>query len=208
VRDNLCALCVSVATNFIGVSMKIATKIWALVLSIILPGLGQVLTGRHRRGVVLFFAYLVFLDLAFIILPCLWGEMLLARILSKGLFISALIIWCYNIIDILRIIWWRERRSLREKKKALFGEVINLYLQNNLMQARTKANEILRIDRDDPDAFFYLGLMAKKETKDNLAQKYWTQSLVLDETEKWRWEIDNLIRLSKKSSLPAAGRPE
>lgn len=119
---------------------------------------------------------------------------MLARIVARPLAWGALIIWCLNLFDILRIIWWRERPGLRKRKKAIFEEAIRFYLQNDFAQARIKLDGILRLDQDDPDAFFYLGMIAKKEKKDDKAQKYWMRSLILDETEKWRWEINNMLR--------------
>lgn len=168
--------------------MKTSTKVSALILSL-MPGLGQILTGRYWRGMVLFFSLLIFVDLALIILPCVWGYTQI-RDISLALLVSAGIVWLYNMVDILRIIWWRERRSFQEKKKPLFQEALALYLRNDLGGALKKFRQILGLDRDDSDALFYVGMVFKNQAKLKRARRYFTRCLLLDETEKWSWEVE------------------
>lgn len=168
--------------------MKKSTKLTAVTLSIF-PGLGQILTGRYLRGFVFFFSFLIFMDFAFVIIPCVWG----VSDVKKALEISSVIIWCYNIMDILRIVWWRERAHLTEKKTPFFQKTITYYLQNNFPEARKELKKILRLDRDDVDALFYLGAIAYQEGKIGRAKCYFNWSIQLDPNEKWRWEVSEFI---------------
>ncbi|MBI4834035.1 MAG: tetratricopeptide repeat protein [Planctomycetes bacterium] len=171
--------------------MKKSTKLTAVALSIF-PGLGQILTGRYMRGFILFFSFLLFMDFALVIIPCLWSDYYV-RDISRALVISSVLIWCYNIMDILRIVWWLERASLTEKKAPFFQKTIAYYLQNNFPEARKELKNILRLDRDDADALFYLGAIAHREGKYPAAIRFFHYCLQLDQTEKWRWEISQLI---------------
>lgn len=171
--------------------MKTSNKITTGLLGII-PGLGQIFTGRYLRGFVLFFSSLILFDLAFIIIPFLWGGTDLANI-SRGLVFSALIIWIYNLIDIARIVWWRERETLIQQKKPLFQSAFTCYLQNEIAGARKEFRKILQHDRDDIDALFYLGVIARQAGKTSQARRYFEKSLRRDENQKWLWEIERTL---------------
>ncbi|MCK4909362.1 MAG: hypothetical protein KAS70_05640 [Planctomycetes bacterium] len=169
-------------------------KTLSLILSLLpLPGLGQIIMGRYFRGTVFFLSFVILVDLAFIIFPTLWGPAE-ARQLSNLLILIALFIWAYNIFDIIRIVYWRERASLQERKKDLFREGLTLYLRNDLHEARKIFSRILKLDRDDPDAIFYLGVIARYLDQPRRAARLFQRCLSLDETEKWRWEINEHLK--------------
>lgn len=170
--------------------MKTTTKISAGVLSII-PGLGHILTGRYIRGYIFFFSFLIFIDLAFIILPFVL-ESYQINAASQAFIIAAVIIWFYSVIDIARIIWWREREIIQKRKIPLFHKVFILYLQNNLAEAEKNLRKLLKIDRDDLDTLFYLGVIYHGQGKRRRARYYFNKSLQLDETQKWQWEISKI----------------
>ena len=71
--------------------------------------------------------------------------------------------------------------------------VFESYLKNNLPETQQQVKEILRLDRDDPDALFYLGVVSYLTGKTSRAGRYFNQSLQIDETEKWRWEIERIL---------------
>ncbi len=166
------------------------------IMSILLapfPGLTQIYLGRYLRGILFFFGFVILLDLGLVIIPCL----LLAvpsNPASNGFYLGAGVFWCYHVGDIIRIIWWRERKDLREKKNLLFQDALALYLQDKLDAAQTAFRKILKIDRDDPDALFYLGKIYQAAGKKYQAKYLFQKSLNLDPREKWRWVIQEEIK--------------
>lgn len=170
--------------------MNKKTKVSAGLLSLI-PGLGQILTGRYLRGFVLFFSFVIFIDFILVISPCVWGSEQ-AKTSCDALIIAAIIIWIYNIIDMVRIIWWRERDALRKKKIPLFNKAFALYLQDNMAETEKNLRSLLKLDRDDSDALFYLGVISFRQRKSGRAHSYFNKALQLDVTQKWQWEISKI----------------
>lgn len=162
-------------------------KLFALLLSIFLPGLGQVWLSRYRRGIAIFFSVVILLDLALVIIP------FSAPSLSAIIFVLwtlAVIIYIYNLKDIIWIVFLRERRSLTEKKKPIFQEGVKFYLTNNLANAAESFYQVLKLDRDDIDAMFYLALVYKNMGNYNLADRMFSQCSNLDLNEKWKQQIE------------------
>jgi len=170
--------------------MKTKTKISAGILFII-PGLGQILTGRYLRGFILFFSFVILIDLSLVILPFVWENYQIEAV-RPVFIIAAVIIWFYNIIDILRIIWWRERENLQKRKITIFQKAFTMYLQDNLIEAEKILRSLLKMDRDDVDTLFYLGVISHRQGKRGRARSYFNKLLQLDETQKWSWEINKI----------------
>ncbi|MFH0888223.1 MAG: hypothetical protein V1871_03345 [Planctomycetota bacterium] len=130
-------------------------KAIAFIFSILLPGLGQVLLSRYRKGLIIFFSIIISLDLSLIILPCLSGWKNSERI-RLFLIILTIIIYLYNLWDIFNIIYWRQRFSLRKKREDLLKQGIVYYLQNDLEKAKKEFMKALKIDNDNIDVLYYL----------------------------------------------------
>lgn len=167
-------------------------KIIAVLLAP-LPGLTQIYLGRYLRGMLFFFAFVILFDLGLVIIPCL----LLAyptNPVSRGFYIGAGMLWCYHLWDVIRILWWRERRSLQDRKRPLFHNALAWYLQDKLSEATTVFREIIKLDRDDPDALFYLGMICQASGKKYQAKYLFQKSLNVDPSEKWRRVIQEEAR--------------
>ncbi len=166
-------------------------KVMALLLSP-LPGLTQIYLGRYFRGMLFFFSFILLVDLGLVIIPCV----LFAypdNPVSRGFYMGAGMVWCYHIWDVIRILWWRERKVIQDKKNKLFHQMLICYLQDKLAEAVMVLEEILRMDRDDSNAFFYLGVIAKARGKKYRAKYLFQKALSLDPVEKWRWVIQEEV---------------
>lgn len=167
-------------------------KIISILLSP-LPGLTQIYLGRYFRGMIFFFSFVLLLDMGLVIIPCV----LFAypdNPVSRGFYMGAVMIWGYHVWDVMRILWWRERKVIQDKKKELFHQMLICYLQDKLTEAVMVLKEILRLDRDDSDAFFHLGVIAKVQGKKYRAKYLFQKSLSLDPAEKWRWAIQEEVQ--------------
>lgn len=140
-----------------------------------------------------FFVFVILIDLGLVIIPCLLSTYPNNPV-SRGFYGGAGILWCYHLGDVIRIIWWRERRSLKGKKKEIFHKALTLYLQDKLSEAIIAFRGILKIDRDDPDTLFYLGTIYKVLGKKYQAKYLLQRALNLDPQEKWRWIIQEEIK--------------
>ncbi|MBI3270849.1 MAG: tetratricopeptide repeat protein [Planctomycetes bacterium] len=169
-------------------------KVFAVLLSV-LPGLGHILLGRCRRGLVLFTVFAVLVNF-WVVAPVLWqgGPPPVER---PGLFAAAALVWLYSMLDAMRLVYWRERAGVVTRKKHLFLEALAAYVRNDLEGARRRLKRVLRLDRDDPTAHFYLGMVYQGEGKRWRARRCYKRSLALDETKKWRWEISTALEEMK-----------
>ncbi len=129
------------------------------MLSVFLPGLGQVLLNRYQRGIIIFFLSIISTDMAFVILPCLMESGL--NVIRPVLLAFCAIIYFYNLYDIIWIVLLRERTALKGRKTTLFKNGITAYLRNDFDNARLVFRKILHIDSDDADAIFYLAMAYK-----------------------------------------------
>ncbi|MBI4712576.1 MAG: hypothetical protein HY762_04655 [Planctomycetes bacterium] len=161
-------------------------KLLALLLSVFLPGLGQVWLSRYRRGIALFFSVVILLDLALVIIP--FSVPSLSAIIFI-LWAFAVIIYIYNLNDIIWVVFLRERRSLAEKKKPLFQEGVKFYLANNLDNAAESFRQVLKLDRDDIDVMFYLALVYKNMGKHGNGRRMFNKCSNLDLNNKWKQQI-------------------
>jgi tetratricopeptide (TPR) repeat protein len=106
-------------------------------------------------------------------------------------------IWIFNIIDIMRIIWWRERENIKKLKEPLFLTTFSAYIQNDLEVAEKQLRKLLRIDRDDTDALFYMGVISFRKNKIRRAKRCFEKSLQFDEARKWTYEIENILESNR-----------
>lgn len=163
-----------------------ATKL-AACTGFIVPGAGHVVLGRIQRGIWLFFWFVFFLN-ALAISPIFAS--LGARIDPRGCAVAAGMIWLYAALDLIRILVWRRRKALEEAKREKFLGAFGYYLRGEYARARVKLRAVLKLDRDDPDAHFHIGMTYKREGMPRLAKKHFRKALVLDPWRKWQKEVD------------------
>ncbi|MCE9581234.1 MAG: tetratricopeptide repeat protein [Planctomycetes bacterium] len=155
------------------------------------PGAGHVVVGRISRGVWLF-AWFAFFANAAAVAPIFAA--LGARVSPIGCAVAAGVIWLYAALDLLRILIWRHRKALEEKKREKFLSAFGYYLRGEYSRARAKLRAVLKLDRDDPDAHFHMAMTYKRDGMPRLAKKHFRKSLVLDPWRKWQEEVKRELR--------------
>lgn len=158
----------------------------------IIPGIGHISVGRCLKGVVLFLFFVIFVNAVFVcrFTPRLDGS----DEMVKGCIACALIIWAYSFLDVFKIAVWNKRPWIRPSKKKLFEEGMRHYLCDEFSQAKQKFQRILRLDDEDVDAHFLLGLAMMRLGNRRRAVRCFKRALSLDETRKWEWEVSEYLR--------------
>lgn len=158
-------------------------SMFPFILSILFPGLGQVLLSRYLKGVLIFFSTIILLDLSFIIFPFILPNTHYQ--LNNILKISAVLIYLYNLGDIFNIVYYRHRAFLREKKELLIKQGLTYYLQNDIDSAHKEFIKAYKLDKDDIDTIYYLS-KAKKLLGKTIQEKRLLRKLVkFDFNYKW-----------------------
>jgi tetratricopeptide (TPR) repeat protein len=158
-------------------------QMFPFILSIFFPGLGQVLLSRHLKGLFIFFSVIILLDFAFIILPLTLQHY--PAYIQRAAGYTVVVIYLYNLWDIFNIVYYRHRKSLREKKEALLKEGITYYLQNDFNKARAELKRALKLDNDDIDILYYLSRI-ESAAGDPVREKHLLNRLgLLDFDKKW-----------------------
>jgi hypothetical protein len=162
--------------------VTIIKLMFPFILSVFLPGLGQVLLSRYLKGLFILFSIIILLDLYLVIIPFLFPTL---HALRSTLYILSVCIYLYNFWDIFNIVYYRKRKSLQERKKFLLKQGVKYYLKNDLYAARQELKRALKLDKDDVDMIYYLGRI-EKSLGDTRQEKLLLNKLsLLDFDKKW-----------------------
>jgi tetratricopeptide (TPR) repeat protein len=177
-------------------SFSTAAKL-AACSGFLVPGAGHVVLGRIGRGLWIFF-WAAFFANAAAISPVFrsWGS----RVDARGCLVAFAVVWLYGALDLLRIMMWRRRKALEEKKREKFLSAYGLYLKGEYAKARLRLRAILRMDRDDPDAHFHIAMTYKREGMLRLAKKHFRKSVALDPWRKWAEDVEREMQETKEAT--------
>jgi len=156
---------------------------FAAILSIIFPGLGQVAISRYLKGIIIFFSIIISLDIALIIIPLVLPEDYL-QFKNKLLLLTA-IIYIYNLWDIFNLVYFRHRKSMKERKKTYLKQSIIYYLQNDLINAQKELTKAYKLDKDDVNILYYLSKISEFSGEINRNSNLTEKTRQLDFTDKW-----------------------
>lgn len=162
---------------------------WKAVATLmaVIPGWGHIVLGRCFRGVLLFFGFTVLANGVFIA-PHLWTDGF-GRDIAVALACAGTVYWLYAALDFIRIAFWRQLQSVRESKKRLFRDALTHYLRNDLSACRRELRTILRLDVDDADAYFHLGMCYKAMGARWRARRCFALCRAKDPDGKWAYQI-------------------
>lgn len=159
----------------------------AILLSMMLPGLGHVLLGRPVKGMLLACAFTVCISLAVLRALFVQPAMLDAGFLCVTA--AALGLW-------LGALWGMLRVALRPLAKLAspdlddrFREGIRHYLTGDLKRAERTFHGLLSMDPADADAHLRLGLVYKAQGKPKQARRCLKRCTAFDPEGKWRDEV-------------------
>ncbi len=169
----------------------------ALLLSVV-PGWGHVYWGRESVGLVLFTVVAVcgfaFLNASFIY----QGP-------GRGVFLwTSGILLCTTFVSsgadlFLRTSRERQGRE-RESRERLLHQGTIAYLKNDFRDAVVLFRECLRINPQDTEALFRLGVTFTRSGERQQALRHLRKAMRFDFDEKWHWEIGREIYRLKRGT--------
>ncbi|MEW6026990.1 MAG: hypothetical protein AB1599_06835 [Planctomycetota bacterium] len=104
-------------------------------------------------------------------------------------------IYLFNLWDIFNIVYFRKRKSLQEKKRALLKQGIEYYLKNDLYEARKELKNALKLDKDDIDIIYYLTRVEKALGEAGREKQLLNKLSLLDLDKKWASFVKTTERL-------------
>ena len=171
-------------------AMRIAANLFSVV-----PGLGHVVLGRTGRGVVLFFLFVLFLNV-FLLAPYLVAEAGVPRT-ARGSLVAAGLVWAYAWMDVIHITYWRLRKAFLKKKPRLYCEVHGAYVGNRLDEARSLLKRLVRMDPEEPAGHFYLGIVYRDLGHYWRARTRFKQALWVDPKKAWKPNVLHQLAILK-----------
>ena len=162
----------------------------AIVLSMLLPGIGHIVAGKAWKGVLLFFLFGFALDgwiysQAATVLPPEHTALSIPTIRGGALALGA-VLWAYAVGDTLALAL--RRRRIAAKADAADGHIRNAlvaYLRDDHQAALNDLRAAQRINDRDPDAFFHLGVNYAALGQRRKARKAFRQCIRYDHGGKW-----------------------
>jgi len=121
-------------------------------------------------------------------LPLVLGNNLMFGFVGIGL-----IIWLASLYDVVRLAR-PDTVKVREAVKQHFRKGMAHFLSNKLADAEAEFTNVLKLDADDIDARYHLGLTLKAANEVKRARKTFRKCVDLDEEKKWTREIEQELR--------------
>jgi len=169
------------------------TRSLAVLASLFLPGAGQLLLGRSLRGLSTAAVWGLVADgviLGFygpFVGP--WADSLVA-----GSGILGILVWSYSLYDVWHRGFGRFREGVRIEIYKHFRTGLVNFLGRDYAAAAHEFRFVLKLDDEDVDGLFYLGLAAKEMGNIPRSRRLLRKCRALDSTGKWKNEIDSHLK--------------
>ncbi len=178
--------------------MRIAEVI-PIVLSMLLPGVGHIAAGRALKGILVFFLFGFAVDgwlygEAASILPPERTALSVPAIRSLSLALGGLL-WAFAVLDTTAIAL--RRRRIAAKADAADAHIRNAliaHLRNDSQTALEELRAARRINDQDPDALFHLGIIYASMGQRRKARKAFLQCISCDNEGKWDTHAQEQLR--------------
>jgi tetratricopeptide (TPR) repeat protein len=172
------------------------------LLSLLLPGAGQILSGHVYRGMALCAIYVFFASMAFTrsILP--GSDILLAigMLGAGGSWLAAQM----GMLSRLKIS--PLQNCVLPMRDDYFQRGVTLYFQAEMERSEHEFRRALRLDPTDTDAWFYLAASLYRQGKIHRAARAFGRCAELDVNGKWEWHRKTLFPApAKNPDRTAAG---
>lgn len=188
--------------------MKIG-QIVPVCLSMVLPGAGHLAAGRPARGILIFFLFGFAVDgwiysQAASVLPPTHTPVSLPLIRYGALALGAAL-WAFAVFDTVSLALRRRRIAAKaEAADAHVREALVAYLRSDLDAAVQQLRAALRINDQDPDALFHLGVVYAGMGQPRKARRALRQCIRYDHDGKWdNQALQQLQALGGAASHPA-----
>ncbi len=181
----------------------------AIVINLLLPGLGHIMLHRRVRGFSILVGYGVFADLlAIAIAASPWnlggGAWIFLALAASG----TLGFWVYGLVDVTRI-YVPATEGAREERDAHLRCGLIAYIRNDLKTAREEFERVLAIEPRDLEARLQLCVIDRREGRLGEAKKSLLALRRMDRAQKLRWEIlRELAALEGEPQRSGAAGPE
>jgi len=179
-------------------------RILTLLLSLVLPGIGQILCGWIAVGLTFFLCEVVLVN-AFIIMtfhleeePTSWQLRVLVACFAA--------IWLGCQAHLAWLLFARDTRKRHEQKELAFREGLRYYVRDELNDAVRQFQRVLRLDRFDCDARFYLGVCCSRAGRYCRAIRHLRKCSELDDDRKWALDVQEELRKARELRRLGPGR--
>ncbi len=172
-----------------------AVQIISIVLSALLPGSGHILVGRPLRGILVLFL------LGFAVEGYFYGQ--IAPLDPPGWsgtiyvisIIGGVLLWGYAVADTTRLALRHKRIEAKaDAAIAQLREGLVAYLKDDLRAAVRAYRGALRIDDQDPDALFHVGVAYAHLGLHKKARRALNRCIQYDHDGKWDDEAAEQLR--------------
>jgi tetratricopeptide (TPR) repeat protein len=177
--------------------VKIAETI-PVALSAVLPGCGHIAAGRQGKGLLVFFLFGFSVDgylysQALSILPADQAAAApTIRILSLA---SGILLWTYAVVDTARLARRHRRIAARaDEATTHVRDGLIAYLRDDYAAAVQALQSALRIDDQDADALFHIGVAYAHQGNSKKARRALNRCIHYDHDGKWDEEAGEQLR--------------
>jgi len=184
-------------------------KILTLVLSFILPGIGQIAIGRIAVGIAFFLGEVTLFN-SFVCLqyntsapPAPW---------QSGLIVGCFVfLWLGCQAHLAYWLFLRDPSRYNTEKELAFREGLRYYLLDEFSEAMRQFQRVLRFDPCDCDACFHLAVCCSRCGMYRRAKRLFRKCADLDDARKWAEETQDELLLvqeaRKQRRLKAKPKP-
>lgn len=190
--------------------MKIAHVI-PILLTLLLPGTGHIAIGKALKGLLIFFCFgfavdgWVYSQAASVLPP--EHTFLSVPALRRGSIALGALIWAFAAFDMARLALRRRRLLAKaDVADAHIRDALVAHLRNDPERALRELRAAHRINDQDPDAFFHLGVLYASRGDRKRARKALLRCIRYDQEGKWDTHAQQQLR-ALEASAPRASAP-
>lgn len=162
-----------------------------LVLTVLLPGSGHILSGRVSRGVILWALFFVAI-LGSAARVVVLNYAALSDWVLACLTITAAGVWAHAIVDFTDFTFGLGRRPDPDEVEALFRAGLIHYIRDELDEAAAQFSQAAKVTRRNPDAHVNLAHVYALQGDVRAARRSLRRCVRFDEEGQWADDVETL----------------